>query len=141
MFQSLYRGTAIATVRRPRIKDAVASGFQSLYRGTAIATTGQVRPGGIYRCFNPSIEGQPLQQSLDIGWVKVCNEKFQSLYRGTAIATTINLMRASQTRLFQSLYRGTAIATAIYGFCPDEYGEFQSLYRGTAIATEPLQRP
>ena len=86
--------------------------------------------------FNPSVEGKPLQQSLDVGWVKVCNEKFQSLCRGEASATLIGVVdimpkvivsiplsrgslctqqQAQQqqnvTTLFQSLCRGEASAT------------------------------
>ena len=62
--------------------------FQSLYRGTAIATREASSDGTCGLCFNPSIEGQPLQR-VDMYQSQVLwHFEFQSLYRGTAIATT-----------------------------------------------------
>ena len=60
-FQSLYRGTAFATLIYSPYW-VVAKVFQSLYRGTAFATT-----NGVY--------------------LTISHEGFQSLYRGTAFAT------------------------------------------------------
>ena len=61
--------------------------------------------------FNPSVEGQPLQQTM----VELKDENitlFQSLCRGTAIATPNTLTAKICQCLFQSLCRGTAIATS-----------------------------
>ena len=89
-FQSLYRGAAIATYQSKlhRIDKLM---FQSLYRGTAIATGRNIVLSDLKRCFNPSIEGQPLQH----GMFNLTKEKimlFQSLYRGTAIATVYGVL-------------------------------------------------
>ena len=87
------------------------------------------------RCFNPSIEGQPLQlgENLEGGNGVYL---FQSLYRGTAIATKGYFVNDSLCKNgFQSLYRGTAIATNLGAVLRQDAAAFQSLCRGTAIAT------
>ena len=62
LFQSLCRGTAIATTAE-ELSIALSDPFQSLCRGTAIATILEGRNEGCNSyCFNPSVEGQPLQQ-------------------------------------------------------------------------------
>ena len=65
-FQSLYRGTAFATITTKEnimaIKKSTVAVFQSLYRGTAFATD--------------------LNRTEWFGY-----DVFQSLYRGTAFAT------------------------------------------------------
>ena len=87
------------------------------------------------KCFNVSVEGQPLQHlthciidhrvndvSIPLSRDSHCNVcinhkmkailvGFQSLCRGTAIATSVNVIIVVNIRMFQSLCRGTAIAT------------------------------
>ena len=60
--------------------------FQSLCRGTAIATIQRLFNLRNWMCFNPSVEGQPLQHWDDVLFNNHPLE-FQSLCRGTAIAT------------------------------------------------------
>ncbi len=63
-FQSLYRGTAFATLQGNNVVKGIRFPFQSLYRGTAFAT-------------DPAT------------MIVLAQLKFQSLYRGTAFATQI----------------------------------------------------
>jgi hypothetical protein len=55
-------------------KKTVATAFQSLYRGTTFATQRDENYLRTLLSFNPSIEGQPLQQSrcrsLDFQWLQ-----------------------------------------------------------------------
>ena len=63
-FQSLCRGTAFATSDVPRVR-CCGLRFQSLCRGTAFATAAAVSAAKTNnKGFNPSVEGQPLQQEI-----------------------------------------------------------------------------
>ena len=108
-FNPSVEGQPLQRVKVERI--TYLNGFQSLCRGTAIATASCPTLNGCrVDCFNPSIEGQPLQQNLmKLRWTDL--KRFQSLYRGTAIATVMAKKAQERIYLFQSLCRGTAIAT------------------------------
>ena len=131
--QSLYRGTAFATpaLFRPVWEFTV---FQSLYRGTAFATYSDTSQYPKLACFNPSIEGQPLQlKGNDLPLSTLC--VFQSLYRGTAFATSDLALHDGLIVKFQSLYRGTAFATILCLIC-----QKQGLDRfNPSIEGQPLQ--
>ena len=88
MFQSLYRGTAIATRVIP-VRDSRHSRVSIPLSRDSHCNVWINRSGWLqFRGFNPSIEGQPLQLEYDLSspeWLRW----FQSLYRGTAIATVV----------------------------------------------------
>ena len=86
------------------------------------------------QCFNPSIEGQPLQLKYTLAEFRLIS-LFQSLYRGTAFATHHAPLGIKDVSKFQSLYRGTAFATQVTDLQMLSSKRFQSLYRGTAFAT------
>ena len=113
-FQSLCRGTAIATTFADSYKANSKIEFQSLCRGTAIATLwiAVMIITLLTMGFNPSVEGQLLQ--LSGKHVYGVLPLFQSLCRGTAIATRRCPVQPLAGRKFQSLCRGTAIATHLW---------------------------
>ena len=109
--------------------------------------------------FNPSVEGQPLQQTILRIRKHILSSSFNPSVEGQPLqpltchgedirkkSVSIPLSRDSHcnmytgyernpTRVFQSLCRGTAIATRQSCFPPRKNMQFQSLCRGTAIAT------
>ena len=89
----------------------------------------------LLKCFNVSVEGQPLQQQR-ARLVELIPHKFQSLCRGTAIATANFTVRLSRISLFQSLCRGTAIATP---FSPLPLSPAVSF--NPSVEGQPLQQP
>ena len=115
--------------------------FQSLCRGTAIATSSRGRKDRSWWGFNPSVEGQPLQRIFS-GRDDGDDESFNPSVEGQPLQH-IFIRNASDREVeFQSLCRGTAIATRkLSEKCWRQSMTFQSLCRGTAIATESLQRP
>ena len=60
-FQSLCRGEASATTLPITWNPKYQGKFQSLCRGEASATLVQARDAAVSGCFNPSVEGKPLQ--------------------------------------------------------------------------------
>ena len=106
LFQSLYRGTAIAT-KGYFVNDSLCkNGFQSLYRGTAIATE-ESSGGGtlVLESFNPSIEGQPLQLTWELSSVKM-PLRFNPSVEGQPLQQAKNYIQGSQEESFNPSVEG-----------------------------------
>ena len=117
-------------------------------------------------CFNPSIEGQPLQLVQEplrgkLFWSfnpSIEGQPLQPVATAVSVATKaspVSIPLSRDSHCNKTMY--LSIGTMSVCFNPSIEGQplqpyrvdrlrcsgvsFQSLYRGTAIATEPLQRP
>ena len=87
--------------------------------------------------FNPSVEGQPLQQKVSpIHLLRKYG--FNPSVEGQPLQQTMVELKDENITLFQSLCRGTAIATPNTLTAKICQCLFQSLCRGTAIATSEV---
>ena len=87
--------------------------FQSLYRGTAFATLSKASKCRFLFCFNPSIEGQPLQPKRTVNNPRPYQGVSIPLSRDSLCNLSSSLMIRNINSWFQSLYRGTAFATLL----------------------------